>query len=521
MTEHASAESARPPTRLQAVLRNASVVVVLACLGLAWWWLATHHFAGGGPHESGGPADRAESPSGEGMTVRLPEGMEVGTVSVGAMPLQDVLTVPGRIDYDARRQVDYLAPVDGIVTSVSVVVRQEVARGDVLAELSSREVGMARDEVDACDDRRRIAVEAAEWAATIAGNVEALLAALDPHPPLDRVQEDFAKRPLGETRDRILGAYSALLHAEKVNAGTRSLVEGGLLSGRIVEERQANLESASARFRAACEEARFGTRQAQRKAEADLRQAERVLEIAREHLQALVGTTDGKDGPGSSGAPAPPKDATTSVEVISPDDADDSLSTLDLRSPIGGVVQEVFLARGERVEAGQRLFVVADTSTLWVRAQIHERQWTAVEVAPGQEVRVVVPGAGEHETRARISHVGSVVEEESRSVPLVAVLEGNDIHYKPGMFVWVDLPQGPPRERIVVPAGAVMRHEGRSFVFVPSRGGLYARRDVRTGIETDGKVEIVEGLSTGESVVAKGAFVLKSRLLIEQEGAGE
>lgn len=522
MTDHGGSETSRPRSRLEGSVRAASVVAVLSCLGLAWWWLATHHFAGGGHDEPGGPADHAEPAAAVAETVRLPEGTEVAVVAVGAMPLQDVLTVPGRIDYDARRQVDYLAPVDGIATSVSAVVRQEVARGDVLAELSSREVGMARDEVDACDDRRRIAAEASEWAATIAGNVELLLAMLERRPSLEGVQQDFATRPLGETRERVLGAYSALLHAEKVSAGTRALVEGGLLSGRIVEERQANLESALARFRAACEEARFGTRQAQRKAEADLRQAERMLEIAREHLLALVGTTSGKDGgSGSSGVTAPPKDALPSGEASSPDDADDTLSTLDLRSPIAGVVEDVFVARGERVEAGQRLFVVADTSTLWVRAQIHERQWTAVEVAPGQEVRVVVPGAGEHETRARISHVGSVVEEESRSVPLVAVLEGNDIHYKPGMFVWVDLPQGPPRERIVVPAEAVMRHEGRSFVFVPSGENAYARREVRTGIETDGKVEIVEGLSAGESVVARGAFVLKSRLLIEQEGAGE
>jgi cobalt-zinc-cadmium efflux system membrane fusion protein len=520
MNDREGSETSRPQSRLEAATRAASVVAVLACLALAWWWLATHHFAGEGHEASEAAGDRAKAPEAAAETVRLPEGVDVAVVVVGAMPLQDVLTVPGRIDYDARRQVDYLAPVDGIATNVSAVVRQEVARGDVLAELSSREVGMARDEVDACEDRRRIAAEAAEWASTIAGNVESLLASLETHPPLERVQEAFAKRPLGENRDRILGAYSALVHAQKVNAGTRTLVEGGLLSGRIVEERQAKLESTAAKFRAACEEARFDTRQESRKAEAELRQAERVLEIAKEHLLALVGTTEGTE-PDSDAAGLPASNSIVPDAMPAPDDADDSLSTLDLRSPIAGVVEDVFVARGERVTAGQRLFVVADTSTLWVRAQIHERQWTAVEVAPGEEVRVVVPGAGEHETKARISHVGSVVDEESRSVPLVAVLEGDDAHFKPGMFVWVDLPQGPPRERLVVPSESVMRHEGRAFVFVPAGDRSYRRRDVRTGIESAGQVEVVEGLSAGESVVARGAFVLKSRLLIEREGAGE
>jgi len=122
------------------------------------------------------------------------------------------------------------------------------------------------------------------------------------------------------------------------------------------------------------------------------------------------------------------------------------------------------------------------------------------------------------ETIAQINHVGSVVEEESRSVPLVAVLDNNDAHYKPGMFVWVELPQGEIRERLVVPTEAVMRHEGRAFVFVPAGVASFARRDIRTGIETKQFTEVVEGLTAGDQVVVEGVFVLKSRLLIEQDG---
>lgn len=498
---HGPVAHAASSTPLQTVFRGLSLVAVLACLALAWWWLATHHFAGG-PHEE--VADEARAPAVATELVSVPDDVKIELVTVEARPIQDELTVPGRIDYDARKQVDYLAPVEGIVTLVEVVVRQAVAAGDVLAELSSREVGRARDEVSKCEADQQIAAEAAEWAALRASNVAALLAALEPHPQVQQIQDDFAGRALGDNRDRILGAYSALLHAEKVNAGTRSLVEEGLLSGRIVEERQATLEAAWARFRSVCEESRFATMQAKRQADADLQQSERQLEIAREHLRALVG------------AGLSQKHATRNDPIPAP--AEQTLSTLDLRTPIAGVVEEVFVARGERVTSGQRMFVVADTSALWVRAQIHERQWATVDVTPGHELRVVIPGMETRETTARINHVGSVVEEESRSVPLVAELANDDAHYKPGMFVWVELPQGEIRERLVVPAAAVMRHEGRAFVFVPAGGGSFARRDIRTGIETKEFVEVVEGLAAGDQVAAEGAFVLKSRLLIEQAG---
>ncbi|MFM8705644.1 MAG: efflux RND transporter periplasmic adaptor subunit, partial [Planctomycetia bacterium] len=352
-------------------------------------------------------------------------------------------------------------------------------------------------------DNRQIEKKAADWATTIGDNVEALLDALAGHPPLAEIEKQFEDRVLGSYREKILGSYSRLIYVEKVSAGTKSLGEGGVLSGRIIEERASNLEVAKANFVAACEEARFLTRQDRDRARAALEQADRLVQISRENLRTLVGSRLEADPAGNDAAESPGEIG--------------SLSALVLRTPFDGLVEDVFIARGERVRAGDRLFVVADTGMLWVRAQIHERQWTAVEVGEGQSVRVVVPGAEMHETNAVVNHVGATVEAESRSVPLVAELTNNDAHYKPGMFVWVDLPQGQMREALAVPVSAVMRHEGKSFVFVPEGEGRFRRVDVTTGIESGDFVEVSRGLTAGQQVVAQGAFVLKSELLLEKE----
>ena len=58
-------------------------------------------------------------------------------------------------------------------------------------------------------------------------------------------------------------------------------------------------------------------------------------------------------------------------------------------------------------------------------------------------------------------------------------------------------------------------------MFVPAGTESFARRNIRTGIETKQLVEVVDVLADGEQVAVEGAFVLKSRLLIEQEGSGE
>jgi cobalt-zinc-cadmium efflux system membrane fusion protein len=480
----------------------------------AWWWLSTHHFGGVDDHAADAgraPVASAEPPSSMMVTLAPASGgEEIETMPVEPRQLRDHLTVPGRLDYDARHRLDYESPVSGIVSQVFVQVREAVKKGDSLAAVSSPEVGMARDEVRKREDDRQIEKKAADWANTIADNVAALLEVLASHPPLETIERQFQNRVLGAYREKILAAYSRLLYVEKVDASTKQLGQGGVLSGRIIEERTSNLEVAKANFTAACEEARFLTRQERDRATAALAQADRLVQISKENLRTLVGSRLDADvgGQGAAGGVA---DAEEGREAAG------ALSALVLRTPFDGIVEDIFVARGERVQAGDRLFVVADNTTLWVRAQIHERQWTTVEVAEGQEVQVNVPGAADHDTTARINHVGATVEADSRSVPLVAELKNDDAHYKPGMFVWVDLPQGQMRSALAVPEAAVMRHDNIAFVFVPEGDDRYRRVDIEPGIAGGGFVEVKKGLEAGQRVVSRGAFLLKSELLLEDQ----
>jgi cobalt-zinc-cadmium efflux system membrane fusion protein len=73
------------------------------------------------------------------------------------------------------------------------------------------------------------------------------------------------------------------------------------------------------------------------------------------------------------------------------------------------------------------------------------------------------------------------------------------------------------REALAVPVSAVMRHEGKSFVFVPDGPEQFRRVDVTTGIESGDDIEVISGLAVGQQVVSHGAFVLKSELLLEKE----
>ena len=91
---------------------------------------------------------------------------------------------------------------------------------------------------------------------------------------------------------------------------------------------------------------------------------------------------------------------------------------------------------------------------------------------------------------------------------------------KPGMFVRVDLGLGRDAAMMTVPESAVLSDEGQAFVFVPLGRNLWIRRDVEVGAVRQGKVEVLHGLSAGETLVTRGAFMFKSEILKEKMGAG-
>jgi RND family efflux transporter MFP subunit len=309
------------------------------------------------------------------------------------------------------------------------------------------------------------------------------------------VESVLQDRMLGEYREKVIGAYSQLLFAERVSEASSAL-EGGPLSIRMIEQRKTDREQADARFNGACEQARFAAVQDSERTKAAAEQAERLLAVAQQSLKNLLGPW-------------------AAMEEISDSDR---LNELKLLAPIDGRVVERQAVQNARVAAGDPLFIVADTSTMWLFAEIHERDWSALElVRPGDLLEARIAALGGLTKQAKIRWVGAQVDAIKRSVPLVAELANEEGRLKPGMFVWTSIPLERPHEALVVPAGAITRHENQAFVFVPEGERAFRRVDVRLGIETGERIEILAGLDPGTEVVDRGTFFLKSELLLERE----
>lgn len=403
-------------------------------------------------------------------------------------------TVPGRIEYDASRRLQLRLPAECVVKEVLVRPGQQVAKGDKLAVLTSQQFGLGRDAVQQCEENLQRAQHEQQWIDGIVANVEVLLTDLEQSPAMADIEATFKDRPLGQYRQELLSAYSDYLLAKQVREDSATLSDRGVLSGRTMIERRNQLERARAAFYSVCEETKHHVHVEKQTALTAVDRARRALKISTEQLAALVG---------SNGANAVA--------------AGDSLNELVLTAPFAGRIEERHIMPAAVVAANSPLFTLANTDQLWVVAQIHERNWQAASAAPGQVVRVHTPAIVDHEFTAIIEFVGAVVDPETRALPLFARIENPDHLLKPGMFIWVYVPVEAAREVLSVPASAVMRHDGQAFVFVADAQDTFRRMDVTTGLETEEWIEVRDGLVGGENVAAKGAFALKSELLLERE----
>jgi cobalt-zinc-cadmium efflux system membrane fusion protein len=181
-------------------------------------------------------------------------------------------------------------------------------------------------------------------------------------------------------------------------------------------------------------------------------------------------------------------------------------------SPISGRVTAESVSLGAFVQPETELMRVADASKVQIEAAVGPTD--AQRLSPGDRAIIELPDGRTIEARVRAVTPG--LASETRSATAVLDVAGS---LQPGLAVRVRLlpSRGDVSNAIVVPEDAVQTLEGRDIVFVRTEQGFRAQT-VTIGQRSNGRVEIVRGLSAGNQVATKNAFLLKAEL---GKGAGE
>jgi membrane fusion protein, heavy metal efflux system len=176
-----------------------------------------------------------------------------------------------------------------------------------------------------------------------------------------------------------------------------------------------------------------------------------------------------------------------------------------LTSPIDGIVVERNATIGATVGPDSSLFKIIDSSSVWVDANVFEKDLDRVKL--GQGAKVSVPAVPGTVFAGKVIFVSSVVDPETRTVKVRTEVANRDGRLKPDMFANVQIITEADRSAISVLQSAVLTDNGQSVVFVLTAGG-YEKRVVTTGIQSDDRIEIREGGKAGEKVVVKGNYLL-------------
>lgn len=187
-------------------------------------------------------------------------------------------------------------------------------------------------------------------------------------------------------------------------------------------------------------------------------------------------------------------------------------------APLPGRVVEREVTLGELVSPEKEaLIVLADTTELWVLADVPESRLPEVVLGAPAWIRSGV--AGSHKHAGDVSYIAPTIDPRTRCAQVRVVVPCEHGALWPGMFVQAEItatdplhPDRPPA--LAVPDEALQLVEGRPSLFVPVPGkpNAFARRPVAVGDPVGGLTPVVAGLAEGEPFVAAGSFILKAEL---------
>jgi cobalt-zinc-cadmium efflux system membrane fusion protein len=197
-------------------------------------------------------------------------------------------------------------------------------------------------------------------------------------------------------------------------------------------------------------------------------------------------------------------------EVERLDREDTIKADVPLRAPFDGRVIMRNITRGEVVEMEQKLFTVADLSAVWVVGNVPEKD--VPYIRKDQRVDVIASAYPHGIFQGTITYVGDVLDPATRTMRLRVTVPNSDLLLKPEMFAIVRVYATATPDALTVPIASVQNGPTGTMVFVQRGTNDFEVRMVKVGSEQGEVVTVLEGVSTGEQVVTKGSFVLKSEM---------
>jgi Cu(I)/Ag(I) efflux system membrane fusion protein len=180
---------------------------------------------------------------------------------------------------------------------------------------------------------------------------------------------------------------------------------------------------------------------------------------------------------------------------------------LTYRSPVAGVVLQKPSVQGMRFMPGEALYEIADLSSVWLVAEVFERDLGLVKT--GQDAKLRILAYPDKLFAGKVVFIYPTLEADTRTGRVRIELANPGGLLKPAMYGNVQLVAGHPRGKVLaIPDSAVLDSGTRQVALVQRGEGLFEPRSVKLGMRAEGYIEVLEGVASGEQVVVRANFLI-------------
>lgn len=420
------------------------------------------------------------------LTPEQIEQIKLETATVGETLSSEVVgaTSTGVVQANEYAETPVISLVGGVVRNVSAELGEYVREGEIIAVVYSDELAKSEanyltaiSEADEARKRYNRALELSEVSQESRTELDQATAALQ-----------IAQAKLTEEKSD----FERTVKLEKIGAASRQELETAMTE---LKTAQANFDAAKERLERARKLLKINP--------------ERKNEIDRSltQLQTMDAKTDAERQNLLVLGLSPQKiNQVRTTRRVSSD--------LPIQSPVSGTVTARAVNSGEVVSANKELYKVTNLGTVWVIAEVYEKDLQKIRTGSGATITSdAFPG---RVFRGQVTYIDPNIKEETRTAQIRVVLENPGQIFKIGQYVNVAFGSMGMAERTapIVPSSAVQTIYNQKVVFLPTeKPNVFVIKPVRLGSETNGQYIVLEGLNVGDKIVTEGSFLLRAEMI--------
>jgi Cu(I)/Ag(I) efflux system membrane fusion protein len=181
---------------------------------------------------------------------------------------------------------------------------------------------------------------------------------------------------------------------------------------------------------------------------------------------------------------------------------------ISIYSPQDGVVSDLPVREGMFVSPSMKVMTLGDISSIWILAEVFERQAAWVELGQSAEVTLsYLPG---QTWQGKVEYIYPDLDPKTRTLKVRLRFDNPGENLKPNMYANVKIYGGPKNNIVVIPLEGLIRTGRNQRVIIDLGEGKFAAREVLAGIESGDYVEIIKGVEAGDKIVVSGQFLIDS-----------